>query len=39
MQGIKTHRTLILYPDKLKKNDMNTATKPTTMINPLQPII
>jgi len=39
MQGIKTHRTLILYPDKLKKNDMNAATKPTTMINPLQPII
>ena len=39
IQGIKTHRTLMLYPDKLKKNDMNTATKLTITINPLQPII
>ena len=39
MQGIKTHRAFMLYPDKLKKNDINPATKPTTTINPLQPII
>ena len=39
MQGIKTHRTLMLYPDKLKKNDINPAMKTTTTINPLQPII
>ena len=39
MQGIKTHRTLMSYPDKLKKNDINSATKPTMIINPLQPII
>ena len=39
MQGIKTHRTLMSYPDKLKKNDINLATKPTVTINPLQPII
>ena len=39
MQGIKTHRALMSYPDKLKKNDMNSATKPTITIHPLQPII
>ena len=39
IQGIKIHRTLMSYPDKLKKNDINLATKPTTMIKQLQPII
>ena len=39
MQGTKTHRTLMLYPDKSKKNDMNPAMQPTITINPLQPII
>jgi len=39
MQGIKIHRTLMSYPDKLKKNDINLATKPTMMIKQLQPII
>jgi len=39
MQGTKTHRTLMLYSDKLKKNDINPAMKPTITISPLQPII
>ena len=39
MQGTKTHRTLMLCPDKSKKNDMNPAMQPTITINPLQPII
>jgi hypothetical protein len=38
-KGIRTHHVLILYPDTLKKNDINPARKLTININPLQPMI
>jgi hypothetical protein len=39
IQGIKIHRTLMLYPDRLKKNAISEATKPTIAIKVLQPRI
>jgi len=36
IQGIKIHRTLMLYPDRLKKNAISEATKPTIAIKVLQ---
>jgi len=39
IQGIKIHRILMLYPDRLKKNVISEATKPTMAIKALQPRI